>query len=66
VEVAGLADKFILVRDSKDTEGHVLCFTANEWKAFLGGAKNGEFGRLGLLNARSYGTSSAAIRAVWE
>jgi hypothetical protein len=31
------------VRDSKDREGPVLVFTANEWEAFIGGARDGEF-----------------------
>ncbi|WP_153534169.1 DUF397 domain-containing protein [Actinomadura macrotermitis] len=31
------------VRDSKDPEGPVLWFTGDEWKAFLAGARAGEF-----------------------
>lgn len=42
VEV-GLADDQIVVRDSKDRQGPVLMFTAHEWEAFLGGARDGEF-----------------------
>jgi Domain of unknown function (DUF397) len=42
VEV-GLVDDQVAVRDSKDREGPVLIFTANEWEAFLGGARDGEF-----------------------
>jgi hypothetical protein len=42
VEV-GLVDDQIVVRDSKDREGPVLLFTAHEWEAFLGGARDGEF-----------------------
>jgi hypothetical protein len=42
VEV-GLVDDQIVVRDSKDRQGPVLMFTANEWEAFLGGARDGEF-----------------------
>jgi hypothetical protein len=42
VEV-GLVDDQIVVRDSKDREGPVLMFTAHEWEAFLGGARDGEF-----------------------
>jgi hypothetical protein len=42
VEV-GLVDDRIVVRDSKDREGPVLMFTAHEWEAFLGGARDGEF-----------------------
>jgi hypothetical protein len=33
----------VQVRDSKDREGPVLAFTAAEWEAFIGGAKDGEF-----------------------
>ena len=36
-------DGEIQVRDSKDLGGPVLTFTSAEWKAFVGGAKNGEF-----------------------
>jgi Domain of unknown function (DUF397) len=43
VEVAGLPGGGIGVRDSKDTEGPVLQFTPDEWHAFLGGVRNGEF-----------------------
>lgn len=42
VEV-GLVEDQIVVRDSKDREGPVLTFTAHEWEAFLGGARDGEF-----------------------
>ena len=43
VEVASLPDDEIGVRDSKDSEGPVLRFTSDEWHAFLGGVRNGEF-----------------------
>ena len=43
VEVASLPDGEVGVRDSKDTKGPILRFTASEWKAFIGGARNGEF-----------------------
>ena len=42
VEVADLDDG-VAVRDSKDTTGAVLRFTKEEWQAFIGGAKDGEF-----------------------
>ena len=45
VEVAGLEGGQIGVRDSKDVTGPVLRFTPGEWRAFLGGAQNGEFDR---------------------
>ena len=47
VEVAGLPDGGIGVRDSKDAEGPVLQFTSDEWRAFLGGVQHGEFDRFG-------------------
>ncbi|WP_449066473.1 DUF397 domain-containing protein [Planomonospora algeriensis] len=43
VEVASLAGGRIGVRDSKDREGPALIFTSAEWRAFIGGIKNGEF-----------------------
>ena len=42
VEVAFVAD-VIAVRDSKNPTGPVLVFTSDEWDAFVGGAKDGEF-----------------------
>jgi hypothetical protein len=47
VEVASLPDGEIGVRDSKDPDGPVLRFTPGEWRAFLGGARNGEFDSIG-------------------
>jgi hypothetical protein len=37
----------MLVRDSKDTTGAVLRFTAAEWEAFVDGVRKGEFDDLG-------------------
>jgi len=45
VEVAGLANDRIRVRDSKNPRGAVLNFTPAEWDAFVGGVRNGEFDR---------------------
>ena len=42
LEVAPL-NSMIAVRDSKDPEGAILTYTAAEWRAFLDGAKKGEF-----------------------
>lgn len=42
VEVA-FANGAIAVRDSKSPAGPVLIFTPDEWAAFVGGAKDGEF-----------------------
>jgi hypothetical protein len=47
VEVANLSEGEIGVRDSKDTEGPVLRFTPDEWDAFVGGVRNGEFDSFG-------------------
>ena len=47
VEVASLPDGRIGVRNSRDPEGAVLQFTSDEWHAFLGGARNGEFDGFG-------------------
>ena len=45
VEVAGLGNERIRVRDSKRPRGAVLNFTPAEWDAFIGGVRNGEFDR---------------------
>ena len=47
VEVANLTGGRVGVRHSKDTEGPVLRFTPDEWHAFLGGVRNGEFDSFG-------------------
>jgi hypothetical protein len=47
VEVASLRGGEIGVRDSKDSEGPVLRFTSDEWDAFVGGVRNGEFDSFG-------------------
>ena len=47
VEVTGLPNGEVGVRNSRDPEGPVLRFTADEWQAFLGGARNGEFDSFG-------------------
>jgi len=43
VEVAFLSDGQIAVRNSRHPAGPALIFTAAEWDAFLGGARDGEF-----------------------
>jgi hypothetical protein len=45
VEVAFLAGGEIAMRNSRHPRGPALIFTRSEWDAFLGGAKDGEFGR---------------------
>ena len=47
VEVASLPHSEIGVRNSRDADGAVLRFTPDEWHAFLGGVRNGEFDRFG-------------------
>jgi hypothetical protein len=47
VEVADLAGGSVGVRHSKHTDGAVLRFTPDEWHAFLGGVRNGEFDTFG-------------------
>jgi len=47
VEVANLPDLTIGLRNSREPEGPVLRFTSDEWNAFLGGARNGEFDSFG-------------------
>lgn len=47
VEVASLPGRTIGLRNSRDPEGPVLRFTPDEWHAFLGGARNGEFDSFG-------------------
>jgi Domain of unknown function (DUF397) len=49
VEVANLSNGEIGVRDSKDSDGPVLRFTPDEWHAFLGGVRNGEFDNFGKI-----------------
>jgi Domain of unknown function (DUF397) len=44
VEVAFLADGTVAVRNSRHPGGPALVFTAQEWDAFVGGARDGEFG----------------------
>jgi Domain of unknown function (DUF397) len=47
VEVADLPDRGVGVRNSRDPGGLVLQFTPDEWNAFLGGVRNGEFDSFG-------------------
>jgi hypothetical protein len=43
VEVADLPGRQVGMRDSKDADGPVLQFPAEEWRAFLSGVRKGEF-----------------------
>jgi hypothetical protein len=47
IEVAELAGGEVGVRNSRDAGGPVLRFTPDEWRAFIGGAKGGEFDGFG-------------------
>ena len=44
VEVAHLAS-WTVIRDSKNPDGPVHCYTPHEWACFLDGARGGEFDR---------------------
>jgi hypothetical protein len=44
VEIAFLADGEVAMRNSRHPDGPALVFTKAEWAAFLGGAREGEFG----------------------
>jgi Domain of unknown function (DUF397) len=46
VEVADLLGGQVGMRDSKDVDGPVLQILPEGWRAFLLGARNGEFDRL--------------------
>lgn len=45
VEAELQADGGVIVRDTKNRDGGCLEFTAQEWDAFLAGARDGEFDR---------------------
>jgi hypothetical protein len=47
VEVASLPGGTIGVRNSRDAAGPVLVFTPDEWHAFVGGVRNGDFDGFG-------------------
>jgi hypothetical protein len=49
VEVADQPEGTIGVRNSREREGPVLNFTVDEWQAFLGGVRNGEFDDCGRI-----------------
>ena len=65
VEVASLPGGTIGVRNSKDAAGPVLRFTPQEWHAFLGGVRLGEFDRFGTTTppaARAQATRALPSR----
>jgi Domain of unknown function (DUF397) len=47
VEVQYLTDGGVQVRNSRDHSQGVLTYTAEEWRDFLGGVRNGEFDGFG-------------------
>jgi hypothetical protein len=44
VEVAFLPEGDVALRNSRHPEGSALIFNKSEWDAFIGGARDGEFG----------------------
>ena len=50
VEAADLGDGEVGVRNSRDPQGAVLRFTPDEWHAFIGGVRNGEFDKFGGMS----------------
>ncbi len=66
VEVAGLPGGQVGVRHSKDAEGLLLQFTRDEWHAFLGGVRNGEFDHFVRLRSLQVGDFSLLPRLVVE
>ena len=44
VEVALLVGGQVAVRNSRHPSGTALMFSAGEWDAFIGGARDGQFG----------------------
>jgi Domain of unknown function (DUF397) len=46
VEAARMSDGRLALRDSKDKSGPVLLFSETEWRAFLGGVRDGDFDSL--------------------
>ena len=43
VEVAAMPGGGVQVRDTKNREGGTQAYTDHEWRAFIAGAKRGEF-----------------------
>ena len=61
VEVANPADEQAGVRHGRDTEDPVLRSTPDEWHAFLGGVRNGEFDSLLLSEYDIGGSGNVAL-----
>jgi hypothetical protein len=48
--VEALEQRWVLMRVTDDPEARVLVYNADEWDAFLDGAKKGEFDDAGIAN----------------
>lgn len=59
VEVASLPGGPVGVRHSRDPSGPVLRFTPDEWFAFIGGVRGGEFDRFATDASRDLGVAGA-------
>src|SRR3984957_8619247 len=57
VEVSDQPGGTIGVRNSREREGPVLRFTPDEWQAFLGGVRNGEFDDFGRTPMEARGAA---------
>jgi hypothetical protein len=51
LEVSEQPDGTVAVRNSRDHDQGVLRFTPDEWQAFIGGVRNGEFDDFGRAGA---------------
>jgi hypothetical protein len=61
VEVTELPGDSVGVRNSRDPAGPVLRFTRDEWDAFLGGARLGEFDSYGSTGGGRSGQFGASF-----
>jgi hypothetical protein len=61
VEVASAVGN-IAIRDSKDPNGPILVYTPSEFRAFLEGARNGEFDNLVRLPTARLATDGPSRR----
>jgi hypothetical protein len=43
-DAGALAPSLVLLRDSKHPSGPILTFASVQWRAFIGGVKDGRFG----------------------
>jgi Domain of unknown function (DUF397) len=69
VEVAPLSGEEVRVHNSRHAAGAVLHFTPDEWHAFLGGVKNGEFDTFGTSRPATYVIDTQSFEAggrLWE